>query len=98
VKSAISDKLPNYDHLSPEQYELYKHYLENVKKESEKNRHNSPGPEVTSEAILDALTNPYPQTRYYMGKTGDFPPQMTVFLSKLLPDPLLDYIKINRFK
>jgi len=69
-----------------------------LKKKVKKNRENSPGPEVTSEAIIDALTNPYPRTRYYMGVTGDFPPWMAVFLSKLLPDPLIDYIKLNRYK
>jgi len=36
VKSAIAEKLPTYEHVKPEQYELYKMYLDNVKKESEK--------------------------------------------------------------
>jgi len=98
VKSAIGDKLPTYENVKPEDYELYKQYLENVKKENEGNRADPPGPEVTSEAIVHALTDPYPHTRYYMGATGDFPPAVTVFLSKLLPDPLIDYVKMNRYK
>jgi short-subunit dehydrogenase len=98
VKSEISNKLPNFQDLKPEEYELYKTYIEGVKKENEKNRQTAPGPEVTSEAIIDALTNPYPRTRYYMGTTGDFPPWLTALLSKLLPDPLIDYVKQMRYR
>jgi len=98
VKSAISSKLPNFEDLKPEEYDLYKTYLEGVKTENEKNRQTAPGPEVTSEAIIDALTNPYPRTRYYMGTTGDFPPWLSAFLSKLLPDPLIDYVKQKRYR
>lgn len=29
-----------------------------------KNFENAPGPEITSEVIFDALTNPFPQTRF----------------------------------
>jgi len=97
VKSSISDKLPTYEEVPPEKYELYKKYLDSVKPENQKDRSNAPGPEVTSEAIVHALTDPYPHTRYYMGYTGDFPPYVTVMLSSLLPDNLIDYVKLKRY-
>jgi len=97
IRSAIGDKLPTYENVNPELYELYKDFLSNVQAENEENRKTAPGPEVTSEAIIDALFNPYPQTRYYMGVTGDFPPWLVTFLSRVLPDPLIDYVKMKRY-
>jgi short-subunit dehydrogenase len=97
VKSSISDKLPTYENVPPEQYDLYRKYLDSVIPENKKDRSHAPGPEVTSEAIVHALTDPYPHTRYYMGYTGDFPPYVTAILSQLLPDHLLDYIKLKRY-
>jgi short-subunit dehydrogenase len=40
VKSEISQKLPNFQDLKPEEYDLYKTYLESVKKENEKKSSN----------------------------------------------------------
>jgi NAD(P)-dependent dehydrogenase (short-subunit alcohol dehydrogenase family) len=97
VKSAISDKLPTYDEVPKEKYELYKKYLDSVLPENKKDRSHAPGPEVTSEAIVHAISDPYPHTRYYMGYTGDFPPYIVAWLHGILPDNLIDYVKLKRY-
>jgi len=97
VQSSISDKLPNYDNVPPEKYELYRKYLDTVLSENKKDRSSAPGPEVTSEAIVHAITDPYPHTRYYMGYTGDFPPYAVAWLHGILPDNLIDYVKLKRY-
>jgi len=51
---------------------------------------NAPGPELTSATILDAISSPYPATRYTAGGGKGFPGWLVVILAGVLPDRMLD--------
>jgi len=76
--------------------ELYPHLY--PPKWQEKNEHNiitGAEPSVTTEAIVDALTNPYPATRYPVAKGGGVDAKILIFLVRFLPDRLRDVLLVN---
>jgi len=99
VNTQISDKhYTSYTGIIPEEtYKPYESLIETLlRSKIEKNNHkDAPGPEVTTEAIIHALTDPYPYTRYYVGSAGDIPVKVVPYLA-LLPDRVGDLLKINR--
>jgi len=98
VKSSISDKhISNYKEIiSEELYKIYESHFESIIENRNKNLQNIPGPHVTSEAIVHALTDPYPYTRYYVGSTGEYPVKVVPILTSILPDRMGDLFKKNK--
>jgi len=52
-------------------------------------------PTVTTDAIVDALTNPYPSTRYPVAKGGGVDAKTLTLLVRFLPDRLRDILLVN---
>jgi len=98
VATPIVDKqIDDYRELiSEELYNTYKYFFEVLVKKRRLSFVGAPGPNVTSEVIIHALVDPYPQTRYYVGSAGGYPPKSIPILTSLLPDRLLDKIRANR--
>jgi NAD(P)-dependent dehydrogenase (short-subunit alcohol dehydrogenase family) len=64
----------------------------------EKNEHHiatGAEPTVTTEAIVDALTNPYPSTRYPVAKAGPVDAKVFLFALRFIPDRLRDFLLVN---
>ena len=57
----------------------------------EKEHNAAVGPEHTSAAIFDALTNPKPLTRYACAKAIGLPGWLIVHMLRILPDRLIDF-------
>jgi len=100
VKSAIATSGVNrVKGLTAEEkraQELYPHLY--PPKWQEKNEHNivtGAEPTVTTEAIVDALTNPYPSTRYPVAKGGGLDAKTLTLLIRFLPDRLRDVLLVN---
>jgi len=95
IKTEIEHKLKTYQdfNIPDEKYQIYKKLFWHCKIQKKKSFENAPGPEVTSEAILHALTDPYPQTRYIVGHgAGIFNAKMAVILTGIFPDRITDWI------
>lgn len=86
---------PAEKELSPEQYALYKPLFEQVNKAVTGFLPRLSPPSVTSDAIVHALTNPYPKTRYLVAGLNGVPLWLIRGLCGLLPDRLVDFIKLN---
>lgn len=86
---------PAEKELSSEQYALYKPLFEQVKKAVTGFLPRLSPPSVTSDAIVHALTNPYPKTRYLVAGLNGAPLWLIRGLCGLLPDRLVDFIKLN---
>jgi len=97
IKTAIGDK-GNDINVTDEQYKIYQDYFDTVVERRKKTFTIAAGPEVTSEAILHALTNPFPLTRYYPGSTGDLSAKMAAVLLGIFPDRAADLVKSLRNK
>jgi len=96
IVTDIIDKFKTYQdfNIPDEKYQLYKYYLDNVREVRRNSYVNAPGPEVTSEVILHALSDPYPKTRYIVGPTGNHSTaQWSAMLSWILPDRWFDDLK-----
>jgi len=52
-------------------------------------------PTVTTDAIVDALTNPYPSTRYPVAKGGGVDAKTLTLLVRFLPDRLRDILLVK---
>jgi len=93
----ISKGVTNYKEIvSEELYQTYKLFFETAAAGRANEFKDAPGPQVTSEAILQALVEQYPRTRYYVGEVGDFPVKSLPILLGIIPDRLLDFIKLKR--
>jgi NAD(P)-dependent dehydrogenase (short-subunit alcohol dehydrogenase family) len=86
---------PAEKELSPEQYALYKPLFEQVNEAVTGFLPRLSPPSVTSDAIVHALTNPYPKTRYLVAGLNGAPLWLIRGLCGLLPDRLVDFIKLN---
>jgi len=74
-----------YPHLYPPDWE-------------KKNQHvidNGSEPTVTTEAIVDALTNPYPDTRYPVATAGPFDAKTLMLLVRFMPDRFRDVLLVK---
>eukprot|EP01125_Pyxidicula_operculata_P014105 TRINITY_DN4685_c0_g1_i1.p1 TRINITY_DN4685_c0_g1~~TRINITY_DN4685_c0_g1_i1.p1 ORF type:complete len:316 (+),score=67.35 TRINITY_DN4685_c0_g1_i1:15-962(+) len=79
--------------VTEEQYQVYKKFWDRFQQDREKNFASGASPAVTSEAILDAIVNPFPKTRYPVGPTGTFSASQVSLLKRFLPDRLADSFK-----
>jgi len=98
IKTPISGKgFSNYNEtVSEELYKIYKLFFETVGPKRASVFKDAPGPQVTSEAILQAMVEQYPRTRYFIGSAGDFPIKIIPILLGIIPDRLADFIKMER--
>jgi len=100
VVTPLSDKINlNFKDIVPEEtYKPYESFFEtyvSTKKEGI-NFKDAPGPDVTTEVIIHALTDPYPYTRYYVGSIGSIPVKAVPLMYHFFPDRVGDLFKINR--
>jgi len=96
IKTSIENKVRTHEDLNvpKEKYLLYQNFFDNMLHRRKQVFKNAYGPEVTSEAVLQALTDPYPKTRYYVGDDGEFfSAQALSILLGILPDRLVDKLK-----
>eukprot|EP00435_Cladocopium_sp_Y103_P005447 s632_g1.t2 len=71
---------------------MYQDWIDSSDLSRQQSQDMAPGPEVTSQAILDALRNPKPKTRYVVANVKHFPAWTLTFLAWLLPDRIKDLI------
>jgi len=84
--------------ISEEQVKIYGRFWNKSADFRKKAFATAPGPEVTSAVILEAITNPYPKTRYVVGPATRLLSGSQ--LSKILPfipERLVDYISLRDF-
>jgi len=85
--------------LTDEQIQPYNYFWTYAHKVRAKSFDTAPGPEVTSEAIKDAITNPYPRTRYVVGPaTSLLSGYQISMLVPLLPERVVDYLALKEFE
>ena len=70
----------------------YSEFLEAEKARLQKVFRLAPGPEVTTEGIVHAITSATPRTRYFMGSAGPLPCWYVARLKWLLPDRAWDLV------
>jgi len=95
VKTEIINKATAKWGGEEDNHPAYPNINEKLQKARTKNFETAPGPEVTSEVIIHALTSKYPQTRYYIGDTGAFPVKIVPIIVSIIPDRVLDWVKSN---
>lgn len=92
---SMGDNAP-WRQVDPVKRQLYEDWIYNLDGSRQQAHDLAPGPEVTSAAILDALTNPKPKTRYVVANVKHFPAWTLTTLAWLLPDRIKDMI-VKRF-
>eukprot|EP01043_Picozoa_sp_COSAG02_P071722 COSAG02_NODE_13222_length_1424_cov_1.200000_1_plen_241_part_00 len=70
----------------------YSDFLQTEKARLQKVFQLAPGPEVTTEGIVHAITSATPRTRYFMGSVGPLPCWYVARLKWLLPDRAWDLV------
>ncbi len=71
----------------------YAHMLRTFTSRAYARERNGSPPEVVANAVLSALTDPHPSTRYVVGKHA----RLLTLFSKILPDRLLDALRAKMF-
>jgi len=98
IKTDIEGKLRTHVdfNIPDEKYHLYKNYFDTMHAKRKKTFECAVGPKVTSDAILHALTDPYPHTRYLVGPAGPglLTAQVATLLTSIFPDRLSDIVKV----
>lgn len=78
--------------LTNEERTLYAHTLVNADAKRVKNFAGADTPTVTTGAVVHALLDPYPNTRYLVARVGKFPASLIAVLVNYLPDRLVDAV------
>ena len=96
VKSKFAEKQVGenaaFRDLPRDQYDMYAHLFDGFEAKRLKSEALADEPIVTSEAILNALTNPYPKTRYIVANVNGIPANFIVPLLSIIPDRVRDVI------
>jgi len=82
----------------PEMQELYADYYSLVYKRREKNFKHASTTDVTSSAIIHALTNPYPHARYVVANVNGVPAWLLRNVMWALSDPVKDILVTGQDK
>lgn len=97
VKSQIAAKQTGnnavFKKLPTEQQLLYAHIFDTFEEKRLKADSFADSCEVTTEAIVHALTNEYPKTRYIVANVNGVPAWLVFRVLKMLPDRLVDRLK-----
>ena len=79
--------------VEPAKAELYHTWANSALKNRAANERLASSPDVTTDAIVDAITSPRPRTRYAVAVgPGGIPAQVFTWLAWLVPDRLQDII------
>jgi len=89
IEKQIGEKLP-FASLSEEEFNLYSHLFQGWEAKRIKQHDKGSTTRVTDEAILHALTSPYPKTRYIVAKAGALPAWLAAWAFWLLSDRVGD--------
>jgi len=92
ITSSSNPTTDNID-LPMEYVPLYGENMRNVVKMINNRIPSCSSPSVTSDAILHALRDPYPHTRYYVGNTGIIPMWLWKILRIILVDRMYDVVR-----
>lgn len=88
-----------YRQLRPEQASLYRHYFDGWDEAVRRHEEEEASPiQLTSEAMVHAITSPRPHTRYVLGSHQGVPLAWSAKLLPLLPDRLQDRLKLKSTK
>ena len=82
--------------VPPEKLRLYQAWADSVDANRLKNEAKAADVSVTNEAIVVAINNRYPQTRYVVANVGNLPAKLVAWLQWLLPDRLMDRIVMSK--
>jgi len=84
--------------ISEEQVKLYQYYWDNITiKRREVHANSEPSNITTTPAIVHALTDKYPKTRYIVGRVRGLPVTVVDWLDFILPDRLTDRLRKHNF-
>ena len=96
VKTAIAGKSTGDNActtwVSQELQQTYSFFFDTFEAKRLKGEAHADGPEVTTTAIVHAITSATPETRYVVANTYGIPAKVGVFLSWLLPDRAEDML------
>jgi len=90
VITPIAEKSTDFDQIPEEQKSLYD--FDGVVAKREKSFEHASSPDVTTEAIVHALTHPSPRTRYVVANVFGIPAWIITRLMWLLPDHIADLL------
>jgi len=94
IQSAIADKGFPTVNKSSEAYKLYEIYIEKLSAKRKESFTIAGSPQLTSDAIKQALVDPYPKTRYAVGPVNKLlNADVALILAGILPDRLVDLLK-----
>eukprot|EP00051_Salpingoeca_urceolata_P014182 m.179938 g.179938 ORF g.179938 m.179938 type:complete len:351 (+) comp18003_c0_seq3:2494-3546(+) len=93
-KGAISKSQHAAD-LSQEQRQLYPWYFQAFDKKRESSFKEAPTTQVTTDAILHALTSTHPKTRYVVAGFNGVPGWAISWIAWALPDRVADWVTIT---
>jgi len=93
IKTEIGESaIRNSEQGSEEQRQVYKKFWDGYAEGRRANFVAADGPEVSSVAIVHALTDKYPKTRYYVANAQKFHASVVAVLVGILPDRLKDLL------
>lgn len=81
--------------ISAEQLELYQPLFQRAEAAVNQFMGTLSPPKVTTDAIVHALTSPYPRTRYVVAGLAGTPLWLVRGAAKFVPDRVLDKIKLR---
>jgi short-subunit dehydrogenase len=90
VATPIAEKMATFEHLSAEDRALYP--FDGVVKAREKHFSMASPPDVTTNAIIHALTERSPHTRYVVANVDGTPASVVAWMIWFLPDYILDLL------
>ena len=82
--------------VPPEKLKLYQAWADSVDAKRLRNEAKAADVSVTNDAIIDAITNRYPQTRYVVANVGNLPAKLISWIQWILPDRIMDRIIMSK--
>ncbi len=76
----------------------YQTFFDTYEANRKKNFVNASPVNVTTDAIVHALTSPTPDTRYVVGDVIGLPAIITIYINWLLPDRVMDLLVLDQAK
>lgn len=98
IASKQTGKHANHFEADQSKLHLYDDFIKKFEKKRLENEAIASDASVTSDAIIDALTNPRPRTRYVVAVAGKWSASTVAWLAYFLPDRLQDEIVLRFMK
>eukprot|EP00037_Helgoeca_nana_P013762 m.127214 g.127214 ORF g.127214 m.127214 type:complete len:319 (+) comp22215_c0_seq1:37-993(+) len=82
-------------HVDQEKLKMYQKWADKASAKRAANEKLASPPDVTTNAIVDALTSAQPKTRYVVANVGGIPAWIVTWIAYLLPDNIQDILTLK---